>query len=92
LHDVLLTVPDNGRFRQMALRQAGQEAGLVPAARGQFSSARRVNEADWASEQIDGVENPFFLRRLAEEVDQDWPAVLAPETMRELLVRRGNRQ
>ncbi len=96
LHDVLLTVRlDNPeRFRQMVLEaRAGQEAGLVPGGHRVVNSRLRAlfNEADWASEQIGGVENLFFLRRLAEEVDQDWPVVLARlEAMRELLVRRGN--
>jgi hypothetical protein len=36
-----------------------------------------MSEADWLAEQTSGVAYLFFLRRLAEEVDRDWPAVCA---------------
>lgn len=95
LKDVLLTVKlDNcDRFRQMVLEEkAGNEAGIVPAGhrfvnmrlRGQF------DEAGWAAEQMGGISHLFFLRRLAEEVDSNWPAVLERlEKVRQILVNRA---
>ncbi len=34
------------------------------------------NRAGWASEQIGGVSALLFLRKLVEEIDQDWASVL----------------
>ena len=48
-----------------------------------------LNEADWVSEQIGGVNYLLFLRQLAERVDADWPAVRdVLEAMRQRLVNR----
>jgi Zn-dependent M16 (insulinase) family peptidase len=47
------------------------------------------NEAHRLEETMGGVEQLFFLRALAEEVEQDWPAVLAKLMgVRERLVKR----
>jgi Zn-dependent M16 (insulinase) family peptidase len=95
LRDVLLTarLDNRERFRQMVLEsKAGLEGALAPSGHG-FVNSRlrsRFNEADWASELLGGVSYLEFLRRLAEQVDRDWPAVEAAlERMRTLLVRRG---
>ena len=95
LRDVLLSARlDNpARFRQMVLEEkAGQEAMLVPAGHRVVNARLRAlfSQAGWASEQIGGVSYLFFLRRLAEAVDHDWPAVLEKlEALRSTLLRRG---
>jgi presequence protease len=95
LRDVLLTVKlDNPeRFMQMLLeKKAREEAALIPAGhRVALTRLRaRFNEAYWAAEKMGGVSYLFFLRRLIEQVQQDWPAVLAQlEAVRNLLVNRN---
>jgi Zn-dependent M16 (insulinase) family peptidase len=82
------------RFRQIVLEEkAGQETGLVPAGHRVVNVRLRARytQADWAGEQIGGLSYLFFLRRLAEQVDKDWPAVLkALETIRAQLISRAN--
>jgi Zn-dependent M16 (insulinase) family peptidase len=96
LRDVLLTVKlDNlERFRQIVLRaKAGHEAGLIPGGHLVVNSRLRArfNKGDWASEQIGGLDNLFFLRELIEAMENDWPAVLAKlETIRLLLLNRNS--
>lgn len=94
MSDVLLTVKlDNqDRFRQMLLEdKAGQEAHIVPAGHS-VANARlrsRFNEADWVNEQMGGVSYLFFLRKLAREVENNWPDVLGKlETIRRMLINR----
>jgi hypothetical protein len=81
------------RFKQIVLEEkAGQESGLLPAGHRVINSRLRARfgEADWAGEQIGGVSYLLFLRHLAEEIERDWPAVLAKlEHMRGLLVNRN---
>lgn len=95
LRDVLLTVNlDNPeRFMQMLLeKKAREEAALVPAGhRVALSRLRaRFNEAYWATEAMSGVSYLFFLRRLIEQAQQDWPVVLAQlEEVRHILVNRN---
>lgn len=95
LHDVLL-LPDfsnRDRFRQIVLEhKAEMEASLVP--RGHSAVMARLkarhNEAHWVSEQMGGVEALFFIRRLAEQVDSDWPALCSRlERIHRTLVQRG---
>jgi presequence protease len=96
LRDILLTVKlDNrDRFRQMVLEaKAGKESQLSLG--GHSVAATRIrahfNPADWAAEQMSGLTNLFFLRQLADKVENDWPAVLANlEAMRSILVNRNN--
>jgi len=96
LQDILTGVQfDNPeRFRQMVLEEkAEQEAALIPAGHQVVNSRLRAlfNEADWANEQMGGVDYLFFLRRLAQQVEQDWPAVLQTlESIRSTLVKRQN--
>ncbi|MBX3066403.1 MAG: insulinase family protein [Anaerolineae bacterium] len=95
LQDVLLTVKlDNkDRFRQLALEEkAGAESGIVPS--GHLVAMTRLkasfNEADWASEQMDGTNNLFFTRDLLEKIDKDWDSVLAAlEAIRKTLLNRS---
>jgi Zn-dependent M16 (insulinase) family peptidase len=96
LRDVLLSarLDNRERFRQIVLEnKAGLESSLVPGGHlfvnGRLRSA--FSQADWASEQMGGVSQLFFLRGLAERVDKDWDSVLARLTgVRDrLITRRG---
>ncbi|MGC9520450.1 MAG: insulinase family protein [Anaerolineae bacterium] len=95
LRDVLLTVrlDNKPRFVQMLLeKKAQEEASIIPMGHRVVASRLRAkySAAHWVAEQISGVDYLFFLRRLAEEVEQDWPAVLKKlETVRRLLVNRS---
>ncbi len=95
LRDVLLTarLDNQERFRQIVLEEkASQEAGLAPGGHSVVNARLRArfNEADWAAEQIGGVTYLFFLRRLAQQIDSDWPSVLAAlERTRQALVNRA---
>ena len=94
LRDVLLTARlDNPeRFRQIMLEEkANLEMQLSPM--GHLYTGLRLQanlgESDWADEQMSGVSYLFFLRRLSEQAEQDWPAVLAAlEHMRRILLNR----
>jgi len=82
LQDVLLTarLDNQERLRQIVLEEkAGLEAGLIPGGHGVvFRRLRaRFSTADWAAEQMGGVDYLFFLRRLIQRLEQDWPGVLA---------------
>jgi hypothetical protein len=81
------------RFRQIVLEEkATQEARLVPGGHMVVSTRLRAlfNLADWASEQMSGVSYLFFLRRLAERIDQDWSGVLSDlERLRSSLLNRA---
>jgi Zn-dependent M16 (insulinase) family peptidase len=94
LHDVLLTArfDQPERFRQMVLEEkAEQEAMLVPAGHQVVNSRIRaqISEADWASEQMGGVNYLFFLRQLVEKIDSDWPGVLLSlERIRQILLNK----
>lgn len=95
LRDVLLTarLDNRDRFRQIVLEdKAARESGLTPV--GHMVVNRRLrarfSRADWVAEQMSGVDALFFVRRLAERIDQDWPSVQADlEEMRRLLVNRN---
>ncbi len=95
LRDVLLTVrlDDRDRFRQIVLEEkARQEQGMAPSGHHIVDSRLRAHfsEADWVSEQMEGVSYFFFLRALAEAVDRNWPEVLSVlEEIRHVLVHRN---
>ncbi len=95
LRDVLLAVKfDNlERFRQMVLEdKADQEAGLIPGGHSVVSGRLRAhfNTADWVSEQMDGINNLYFVRQLADEIETGWDGILQKlETMRQLLLNRN---
>ncbi|MBK8050570.1 MAG: insulinase family protein [Anaerolineales bacterium] len=94
LREMLLTVKlDNpARFRQIVLKtRARLEASLVPAGHSYVGGRLRAGftKAGWADEQIDGIAYLFFVRKLAEEIEQDWPGVLAKlEAVKQALVNR----
>jgi Zn-dependent M16 (insulinase) family peptidase len=96
LRDILLSVKlDNqARFKQMVLEtKARLEAGLIPGGHGIVDTRLRAkfNEADWADEHMGGVSYLLFLRQLAEDVDNDWPSVLARlENIRRILLNRNS--
>ena len=95
LKDILLNArldqPD--RFKQIVLeRKAGIEAGLLPGGSGVVGQRlrSRFNDADWLSEQLNGITHLLFLRTLVEAIDTDWASVLEKlETMRGLLINRA---
>lgn len=81
LRDVLVTVnlDDRERFQRILLEETTRrEANLSQRAARQVNRRLRAHfsEASWASDQLEGVGGLFFLRRLAREVESDWPAVL----------------
>jgi len=94
LLDVLLgTHLDNReRLRQIVLAEkAGLEAALLPRGHGMIYSRlrSRFSEADWLNEQISGMSYLFFIRRLAERIEHDWPSVLADlQAVQQVLVNR----
>ncbi|HOU41165.1 MAG TPA: peptidase M16, partial [Promineifilum sp.] len=95
LRDVLLTVrlDNRDRFRQILLEsKARLEAQLAPAGhvlantrlRAHFHPALRVEET------FGGLSQLLFLRQLAEQVEADWPGVLARlEAVRAALITRA---
>jgi Zn-dependent M16 (insulinase) family peptidase len=96
LGDVLLTprLDDRDRIRQIVLEsRARVETQLIPMGHAIASGrlAASQSEAGWASDRIGGVEQLFFLRRLAEEVESDWDGVRARlEAVRATLVDRSS--
>ncbi|MGE5251134.1 MAG: insulinase family protein [Bacteroidota bacterium] len=95
LDEILLTPKlDNAeRFKQIVLEEkANAESGLIPGGHGVVNSRlrSRYTEAAWVSEQMDGLENLFFLRKLVDDVERDWPGVLARlEALRKVLLSRS---
>ena len=95
LRDVLQkTQFDNQeRFRQIVLEEkARREAQLVPrghiVVNGRLKS--KFDEAGWLSEQVNGLDFLFFLRQLAEDIETNWPKVLAAlEAVRKPLLDRS---
>lgn len=96
LKDILLTarLDNRERFKQIVLEEkSGLEAGLVPGGHGVVNRRLRArfNEADWISEQMGGISQLFFLRELAETLENDWAAVLQKlEALRAALILHGN--
>lgn len=95
MRDILLTVnlDNKERYMQMLLEEkAGEEAGLIPAghsvALGRLRAA--FTEADCISEEMGGVSYLFFLRKLVDEVENDWDGILNKlNTIKKLLVNRN---
>lgn len=96
LGEVLLTVKlDNReRFLQMVLEErARQEQRVVPSGHQMINTRLRSHfgTPEWAMEQMSGISHLFFIRKLAAQVQENWPQVLAVlEHMRTLLVNRSN--
>ncbi|MFO7785987.1 MAG: insulinase family protein [Desulfatiglandales bacterium] len=95
LREILLEVKldDRERFRQIVLQaKSRKEQGLVPSGHQVVTTriSSHFGEANWAAEQMGGLNYLFFLRELVDMVDRDWPAVLSSlEEVRRALVRRG---
>ncbi len=94
LQDVLnnAQLHDRDRIRQIVLEEkAGMEAGLTNAGH-RIVSARlkaRYSQADWAAEVMGGIDQLFFLRKLLQQIDQNWAGVqIIFEEMRTLLLRQ----
>jgi presequence protease len=93
--DMLQTVKlDNPqRFKQIVLKtKARLESSLIPGGHQYVGGRLRAafSTAGWVEEQLDGVESLFFVRRLAEQVENDWPAVLSQlEAVKRLLIDRS---
>ena len=80
LRDVLLSPDFNNpaRFKQIVLEHKSEmETALVPRGHSAVMSRLKAhyNEAHWVSEQMGGIEALFFIRKLADDLEQDWPAV-----------------
>jgi Zn-dependent M16 (insulinase) family peptidase len=80
LKDVLLepNFDNPERFRQIVLEHKSElETAMIP--RGHTAVMTRLkarfNEAHRAAEAMGGVEALFFIRKLAEEIEKDWPSV-----------------
>ncbi len=80
LQDILLepNFDDQARFRQIVLEHKSElETAMIP--RGHSAVMTRLkarfHEAHWIAEQLGGVEALFFIRKLADDVEQDWPSV-----------------
>ncbi len=76
LQDIRLNDPQ--RVRQILLEaRSGTEAGLVPSGHVVVMErlAAHFNAADWASEQIEGLDYLFFIRRLLNDFDNLWPEI-----------------
>jgi hypothetical protein len=96
LRDILLTarLDNRERFKQIVLEEkSGLEAGLVPGGHRIVNRrlCARFNEADWISEQMIGISQLFFLRDLAEKIENDWAGVLQNlHAVRAALISHGN--
>ncbi len=94
LQEVLLTgqLDNHDRFKQIVLRaKAGTEAGLIPGGHAVANSRLRAHfdPFSWVDEQIDGLDQLFFLRRVAEDVENNWPMVLSQlQAVRDHLINR----
>ena len=95
LKDILLTarLDERERFKQIVLEEkANLEAGLIRGGH-QVVNRRlraRFNEANWLSEQMDGIAQLFFLRSLADSIEHAWPVVQQKlEVVRTALINRA---
>lgn len=94
LREVLLTVnfDQKERFRQFLMEEkASSEARLIPS--GHIVVLNRLlqsaNEADWANDQVSGIANLQFVRRLVDQLDAEWPNIVAAlKQIRAVLVNR----
>ncbi len=80
MHDVLLETDfkNQARFKQIVLEHKSElETAIIP--RGHLAVMSRLkahyNEALWLNEQIGGVDALFFIRKLVNDIEEDWPAV-----------------
>ena len=82
------------RIKQIVLEEkASLEAELTPSGHRVVASRlrSRLNEADWASEQMGGVEYLFFVRKLAEEFNHGWTQIHTDlEELKKILLNRAS--
>ncbi len=94
LQDILLTarLDNQERFLQIALEEkASAESMLSPAGHVVVNTRLRslFNEADWAAEQMSGIEQLFHLRSLVKQINENWPVVQERlEEVRKVLLNR----
>ena len=79
--DVLLTpnFDDRDRFRRMVMEEKSRmEQKLIPSGHQMVNLRIRSHftRSHWAAEQLGGVSYLFFVRKLAEKVEKDWPSVV----------------
>lgn len=95
LEEILLEarLDNKDRFRQIVLEEKAQaEASLLPSGHRVVALRllSRLTAADRMSEQVNGLEQLFFLRELAKRIDSDWPGVLADlQAVRKALLGAG---
>src|SRR5262249_15963010 len=95
LRDVLLDahLKNQERLKQLVLEEkASKESSLVPAGSHFVDMRIRANfhEADWAEEQSGGISYLWFLQKLADGFETNWPTLRAAmERIRSLLVTRA---
>ena len=82
LREMLLTVnlDDRERFRQIVLKtKARFESSLIPGGHAYVRNRLHagLTTAGWVEEQMEGIEGLFFVRRLVDQVENEWPTVLA---------------
>ncbi|MBW2674130.1 MAG: insulinase family protein, partial [Deltaproteobacteria bacterium] len=94
VRDILMDVKlDNReRFRQMVMEEKARQEEHIVSGGHQIVNLRlraHFGEAGRMSEQLSGVTYLFFLRELADRIENDWPFVHATlEEMRSFLVNR----
>jgi Zn-dependent M16 (insulinase) family peptidase len=73
--------------------KAGEEAGIIPSGHLIVNNRLKAkfNEAGWIAEQIGGINYLFFLRKLTDEIDENWSNVLENlESVRRVLLNQNN--
>ncbi len=94
LQDILLTLKldDKERFKQIVLTEkSSMEARLVPAGHMMVGSrlSAHFTLSGWVREQMGGVSYLFFLRDLANQIENNWEGVLAKlESLKKHLINR----
>jgi len=82
------------KLKQMVLETKVRMEGAVASMGNSFASGRigaRYNVEEFVSSKMQGIDTIEDMRKLAEEIDNDWGAVLARlERLRDLLVDRRN--
>ncbi|GGA54421.1 insulinase family protein [Pelagibacterium lentulum] len=92
IEDILTSarLDNRDRIRQIVGEDKARfEASLVPAGHQYAFSRLRASfhQADWLNEELGGITQLFFLRTLAEKIDNDWEGVVqALEDIRSHLI------
>lgn len=80
LEDILLQplFEDKERFRQIVLEEkSGMESGLIPSGHRVVNNRLKshFSQSSWATEQMSGLDYLFFVRKLADNLDQEWEKI-----------------